>query len=191
MLPYPSSLFYFAFQNNSPCFYLKDFSKFPKDLKIFSRFLAQCPKSLYCKCSHLSCITLLGSGMGFGQPTPLILSSQNLRFFLFFSLLNLLLMFFIRLFNKPSTSGLTHQRLSSLFWTCITGHIYHMEPAGKKKQPGSSPELSTVVKLTFRKCIYLRCLALEAQLTWVNPQVQGSTVLTVPILALVGINAFS
>ena len=42
-------------------------------------------------CLGLPCWAL---GMGFGQPPLLILSIQNLRFFLLFSLLNLLLMLF-------------------------------------------------------------------------------------------------
>lgn len=101
MVPYQLSLFYFSFQNNSLCFILRIFLSLEIwRTKIFSTFLAQYPKSLYSKCSHLSCINLLGSKHWLWPAYILSMSIQNQRFFLFFSLLILLLMLFVGLFNK-------------------------------------------------------------------------------------------
>lgn len=122
-------------------------------IEVFSKFLAQCSKSLCHKFSHLSWITLLGSGHGL-WPTPvLILSIQNLRFFsLILSpklVINALLLSYL---ISSHTSSFTHQGFSSPFRTCSESSwvtYCHTQPAWEKQEPGSSPELSSMVKSTF------------------------------------------
>lgn len=93
--------------------------------KVFLKFLTQCFKSLHYKCSHLSWTTLLGSRHGLLLAHFLLLSIQNLRFFLFTLSSPHYGCSFIRLLNKLSSFSFAHQGFCS-FWTffwVIMGHI--------------------------------------------------------------------
>lgn len=121
--------------------------------EVFSKFLAQCSKSLCHKCSQ-PVLDYLAGLWAWALANPRLDSkhSEPEVFCLILSpklVINALLLSYLM---SSHTSSFTHQGFSSPFRTCSESSwvtFCHTEPAWEKQQPGSSPELSSMMKSTF------------------------------------------